>query len=336
LLYGALETELIVAVGHKQIMGEDYEKWQQQFPVSVNLHPSKGRQMLASKELPAGSVLLADSPYCWVVDDAAKEIVCQHCFLEKDPAMEEFVTCEDCKQVYYCCEECRDLDYAQHGLDECKIFAALETVEYTPAIITEMKLLVRTLSRKSVENADYQVKIPNDNDVRYSDYVRLITNRENFSQDTIGSLDYWICDYIRRLGEWVGERKEDNIELLDIILRNRCNAFYIQGRLRDEAVTNGMVGTSRGCGIYVRNSFFNHSCQPNVNYWVVENSLRVECTSASDVVAGDELTISYIDTALDLESRRAKLQESYLFTCDCPRCSREEAEAAAAAETPPS
>lgn len=109
----------------------------------------------------------------------------------------------------------------------------------------------------------------------------------------------------------VGERTETNIELLDILLRNRCNAFYIQGRLRDCPATSGMTGTSRGCGIYVRNSFFNHSCKPNVNYWVVENSLKVECTAGEDVAAGDELCISYIDTQQDLASRRAKLQESY-------------------------
>lgn len=43
------------------------------------------------------------------------------------------------------------------------------------------------------------------------------------------------------------------------------------------------------------------------------------------VKKGEELNISYIDTAQDLAARRDKLQESYLFTCDCVRCTREEA-----------
>lgn len=49
-----------------------------------------------------------------------------------------------------------------------------------------------------------------------------------------------------------------------------------------------------------------------MNYWVVENSLKVECTTGEAAKAGEELCISYIDTAQDLASRRAKLQESYL------------------------
>lgn len=308
-----------------------FTPWHTGYPVHVAVHPMKGRQMIAARDITANEVLLADSPYCWVVDDSAKEFVCQNCFLEKDPELSTFVGCPDCNQVFYCSEECQNIDSVQHSQDECGILKAMETEEYSAAIITEMKLLVRTLSRKSTEKL-YQKKppkefpvMPNDNGLTYEDYCQLVSNRENFPQATIESLEYWICDYIRRLGEWVGHRKESNIELLDILLRNRCNAFYIQGRLREHPATKDMVGQSRGCGIYVRNSFFNHSCRPNVNYWVVENSLRVECTAGEAVAQGEELCISYIDTQQDLASRRAKLQESYLFTCDCARCTEEEA-----------
>jgi len=282
--------------------------------------------MIASRDIEANEVLLADSPYCWVVDDSAKEFVCQNCFLEKDPELPNFIGCSDCNQVYYCSDECKTIDYVQHSQDECGILKAMETDEYSSAIITEMKLLIRTLSRKSMEqmHEGEETAMPNDNGLRYPDYCQLVSNRENFPKATIESLEYWICDYIRRLGEWVGKRTEENIELLDILLRNRCNAFYIQGRFRDSPATQGMTGVSRGCGIYVRNSFFNHSCKPNVNYWVVENSLRVECTTGMAVAQGAELCISYIDTMQDLQSRRAKLVESYLFTCDCPRCTDEE------------
>jgi len=51
----------------------------------------------------------------------------------------------------------------------------------------------------------------------------------------------------------------------------------------------------------------------------------VECTASFPVKKGEELNISYIDTAQDLTARREKLLESYLFTCDCVRCTREEA-----------
>jgi len=284
--------------------------------------------MIAAQDLVKDDVLLADYPYCWIVDESSKEFVCQTCFLEKDDIMEAYIGCGDCNQVFYCSEECRNLDYVQHSQDECAILKALEMGEYSPLIITEMKLLIRTLSRKSVESIADENNNPNmitgDNGLRYVDYIQLITNRENFPQSTIESLDYWICDYIRRLGEWVGGRTETNVELLDIILRNRCNAFYIQGRITQAAAEKGVAGQSRGCGIYVRNSFFNHSCSPNVNYWVVGDSLKVECTASGPVKNREELFISYIDTNQNLEQRRAKLKESYLFDCDCVKCAAEE------------
>eukprot|EP01112_Ceratiomyxa_fruticulosa_P021558 TRINITY_DN7630_c0_g1_i1.p1 TRINITY_DN7630_c0_g1~~TRINITY_DN7630_c0_g1_i1.p1 ORF type:complete len:477 (+),score=92.97 TRINITY_DN7630_c0_g1_i1:100-1431(+) len=327
---------------------ERFQRWHNEYPVKVVYHESKGRHMIATKDLVQGDVLLSDFPYCWVVDETAKDFVCQNCFLEMNPhntnvalapdgSQPEFIKCPDCQQTGYCSEYCLAADYCQHSLDECALFRNLEINEYSPVIVTEIKLLIRTLSRKWLEaqiaenegreeqaEGGEQKKFSNDNGLRYEDYSSLITNKASFPANTLESLDYWICDYIRRLTEWVGGREEKNSELLDILLRNRCNAFYIQGRTFDEKTS----GETRGCGVYVRNSFFNHSCAPNVNYWVVDNSLKVECTSAGTCPAGDELTISYIDSSLSLQERRAKLLESYMFHCDCTLCVRQDREQA--------
>ncbi len=151
--------------------------WHTGYPVHVEVHPRKGRQMIATKNISPNEVLLADSPYCWVVDDSAKQFVCQNCFLEKDNELPDFIPCQDCNQVYYCSDECKSIDFLQHTQDECRILKAMETDEYSPAIITEMKLLVRTLSRKSVERLDIQGGMPNDNGLRYNDYAQLVSNR---------------------------------------------------------------------------------------------------------------------------------------------------------------
>jgi len=318
-----------------------FETWHAGFPVKVVKTEQKGRHMIATKDISAGETLLSDFPYCWVVDEPAKFFVCQNCFLEVQPASGDtppagFLMCSECNQTGYCSEECLMSDYPQHSQDECSMFKHLETSEYSPSIVTEIKLLIRTLSRKWLElhiaecGSSYVSQHPhdpsrafaNDNGLRYADYSTLITNQSNFPEHTLQSLDYWICDYIRRLAHWVGGHEEDNTELLEILLRNRCNAFYIQGRTLDEKTS----GETRGCGVYVRNSFFNHSCAPNVSYWVVENTLQVECTATVPAQAGTELCISYIDTALPLAERRAKLLESYMFRCDCTKCIAEEKE----------
>jgi hypothetical protein len=42
-----------------------------------------------------------------------------------------------------------------------------------------------------------------------------------------------------------------------------------------------------------------------------------------DIQSGSALTISYIDSALPVASRRQKLLEDYYFNCLCDRCKKE-------------
>jgi len=341
----------------------DYTLWHTDFPIKVMRHPNSGRYLIATKDLEESSIILRDLPYTWAVDHSSFDIVCQHCFLEvsKEQQQEnpsEFIICNGCKRVGYCSEACQNIDMNQHKL-ECHIIKKLDTNEYSAFLLSEIKLLVRTLSRKWLEQQlDNNIKInnnsnsnnsnsnnnnnndqgqsvdeasshytlyksetslvPQDNGLRYSDYAELVSNIENFDESLKNSLSFWICKYIVGLAKDV-HREEDEIDLLNILLRNRCNAFYIQGRPKD-----GSPGESRGCGVYVRNSFFNHSCDPNVNYWVLNNTLEVECSLLRPVKENEELCISYIDTTFKLKKRRAKLLEGYLFHCTCTKCLSDE------------
>uniref|UniRef100_A0A0G4FU30 SET domain-containing protein n=1 Tax=Chromera velia CCMP2878 TaxID=1169474 RepID=A0A0G4FU30_9ALVE len=99
-----------------------------------------------------------------------------------------------------------------------------------------------------------------------------------------------------------------------------------------------------GVGLFDLPSFFNHSCEPNVNRYFL--SLRRELpdpvgTSAADgpreplavfvasrpVRGGDELCISYAESEALCEDRRSRaeaLQEGARgFSCICPACARE-------------
>eukprot|EP01132_Coremiostelium_polycephalum_P003269 gene3269-4094_t len=313
----------------------NYKLWHTEFPIEVLRHPSNGRYMISTEELEESTVILKDLPYTWAVDHCAHNYVCQQCFLEVPIEQQindnDFLICSGCERVGYCSSTCMDIDRPQHSL-ECKILDVIDSQEYSSTLISEMKLLLRTLSRKWLEQSlkEDQVEyyknyknpaslIPQDNGLRYKDYNQLVSNIESFPESLKESLSYWICKYIVKLAHEKTGRIEDEIDLLNIVLRNRCNAFYIQGRLKE-----GGNGESRGCGVYVRNSFFNHSCKPNVNYWVLGNSLEVECSLMRPVKKGEELSISYIDTSASLKNRREKLLEGYLFHCLCDKCIEDE------------
>lgn len=79
--------------------------------------------------------------------------------------------------------------------------------------------------------------------------------------------------------------------------------------------------SSRGQGIYGVGCLFNHSCDPNLNVQYSEvNDETLSVVALRDIAAGEELTISYIDTLLPFTVRQQQLFEHYLFECRCPRC----------------
>ena len=79
---------------------------------------------------------------------------------------------------------------------------------------------------------------------------------------------------------------------------------------------------SIGRSLYPTASYFNHSCQPNCEVFETGSLLSIHPTR--DIVAGEEVTIAYIDTQQPLRTRRQQLQTTYFFHCQCVRCVREE------------
>lgn len=181
----------------------DYKQWHTEWPIHVYSHPINGRYLVATKDLDEQTVILRDLPYTWAVDHATCDSVCQHCFLEVPLNQQilptDFYMCEGCQRVGYCSANCRCIDYSQHRF-ECQIFKELDTEEYSPFLMSEIKLLVRTLSRKWLEDSitqtagidinDETIKkqntynqyknpqslIPQDNGLRYNDYAELVSN----------------------------------------------------------------------------------------------------------------------------------------------------------------
>ncbi|KPA81886.1 hypothetical protein ABB37_04134 [Leptomonas pyrrhocoris] len=85
--------------------------------------------------------------------------------------------------------------------------------------------------------------------------------------------------------------------------------------------------SSRGQGIYGVGCLFNHSCDPNLNVqYAAVNDETLSVVALRDIAAGEELTISYIDTSLPYAVRQQQLLDHYLFECKCPRCRCESSE----------
>jgi hypothetical protein len=63
-------------------------------------------------------------------------------------------------------------------------------------------------------------------EITFEDYEALISRPYDFPADMIEGLKFWICDYLARLGAWIGLEESAESLLLQLI-RNRLNSFSI-------------------------------------------------------------------------------------------------------------
>jgi hypothetical protein len=96
-----------------------------------------------------------------------------------------------------------------------------------------------------------------------------------------------------------------------IICRLACNLFTIVDDFQNEA----------GVGCYPYAALLNHSCAPNC-IQRFDSHGNIILRTNTDVSKGEELCISYIDTAMPTWYRQRELFQGYYFNCQCPRCCR--------------
>ena len=67
-----------------------------------------------------------------------------------------------------------------------------------------------------------------------------------------------------------------------------------------------------GTALYESASLLNHSCEPNLGV-ALSPGAHLSLFASRDIAAGEELTISYVDAALDVDTRRRALRHGYGF-----------------------
>jgi len=121
------------------------------------------------------------------------------------------------------------------------------------------------------------------------------------------------------LSTWVSncedlEIPEDETKALDV---------FIDQLYEDVEKVSGQFINSEGSGLYSLQSTCNHSCQPNAEVTFPHNDFTLVVKALSDIKAGDEILISYLDECALERSRHSRqkiLKENYIFTCMCEKC----------------
>ena len=229
------------------------------FPIIVKQTEREGRFLVAKNDIQEGELVWFGMPYVWVVYEAWTNETCRYCM---SPIDEESLTnieeensdtvesclCKRCLRVRYCSEVCMKRDLIVHLSGECQCLRFMTIANnstngnnyappYTPEVITEIKMLIRLLARKSAEllakERDFQSqKIIShwEKDATYDDFECLISGTSDYETTTIASFRYWVVDYLQQLRSWLISNNlsqgtswpgaiEENTE---IVLHNLC------------------------------------------------------------------------------------------------------------------
>ena len=265
--------------------------------LGIRLDKKKGRSLMSLTQRLPGEVIIQEKAIITCVFPEFQHSICHSCLLS--PL--RLLRCSACKRARYCNRECQKADWNVHRA-ECEISCSFAADKAIPTLI---KLLIRLLkvneqllkSRRQADTDAFcteiqvmgsQEKLPETTKEMFSQYVQLI------------------CDTSNR------EQQVYNPKLAYRALEKLYTNTY-------SIVTEELVSVA--AGVYSLASLLNHSCRPNCIQRFCGNQISIR--GLERVGAGEELTVSYIDTVQGLGGRREELMKGYLFKCECPRCVRE-------------
>ncbi|CAG8493313.1 21207_t:CDS:10 [Cetraspora pellucida] len=251
--------------------------------VCVKTCESSGRGIYAMQKISPGDLIIQDTPYAAVVDDANISVACSGCFSKGG----RLLCCSSCNVIHYCSEECqrKDRPYHQH---ECKSF-----VKHKRTPPASIRLICRILMHRMNDLASFK------------GIEDLQSNRIMFKQEQIETFAQ-MCMVVR---ECISQDALLSAsEMLDLFCRMTENSFSI---LDEEMIAFGV-------GIYPNVSLLNHSCRPNCVVIFEKSKLMVRCIEP--INNDQELVINYVDLSLPVEERRKELQKQYFFWCHCDSC----------------
>ncbi|KAL4159563.1 hypothetical protein PRNP1_000140 [Phytophthora ramorum] len=278
----------------------------EQFLWQVGRDATRGRLLRATRAVKTGESVLRERAYGNVVLSANRAVLCAVCLCAADAD----VCCDDCSKVFFCSEECQEALQDVHE-KECE---ALEEVDLaaskTGTDVDLLRLLIRILASRSLDEADGKLHADDQGVVRGS-YANV--------KDLVHVLDkeggLW-ADHVRAgarriLDDLPSECHLPVEEILAIAAQINENAYSLDAL--DEKHLVAAVGLFPICGL------INHSCQPNCT-WSNAGDGIMEVRALRDINEGEEITLSYIGIDRERSERRKELRETKHFDCQCERC----------------
>ncbi|KAK2588505.1 hypothetical protein KPH14_001082 [Odynerus spinipes] len=89
--------------------------------VMLQFDKDKGRHLVATRDICAGSVLIVDQPFSSSIDKEALDRNCLHCYSSLKLEDNVRIPCRNCQTVSYCTETCRRESWEMYHKYECAV-----------------------------------------------------------------------------------------------------------------------------------------------------------------------------------------------------------------------
>ncbi|KAJ3045762.1 hypothetical protein HDV00_007888 [Rhizophlyctis rosea] len=310
-----------------------YERLLADWPVKLTATKSKGRHLVASKVLEAGTTVIQETAAGYALLKDYIDELCRTCLkpLPDVPtesngtttpfgpsATSQFkkqLACSNCRsQTFYCSNECREEDAERHSL-ECDVLkdlpgtAAANFVDYG---LMRLVLAVLVRRAKDAQTESESPSLPL-NKLRpptpYACVKDLLSHKTSNKSSWLQAVQAAAEDLFSQLKPPLTTPTEEIITLA-------CQINSNSHGMRDPT-GNGNMDVA--VGMFPLVAMLNHSCMPNCAYVGIAHGQMLVRT-LRPVAEGEELTVSYVDLYAGREERRGKLLETKNFWCECERC----------------
>ncbi|XP_041482186.1 N-lysine methyltransferase SMYD2-like isoform X1 [Lytechinus variegatus] len=262
----------------------------------------KGRGVRAVSSIKAGTCVLEDEPYVYILNEEQLQLRCGHCLRALSIENKSEIgcnICKSCKKVVYCNKSCQDADSKEHRY-ECKVLQGKARDDLTLRLLT--KLILKSKKCKFQKSNRSLNEFPSSFRDLCSSKLSLKA-RECTLRLFRRYEKSWRSKLRSHLSPFQGEEVLDTYEKLSI------NTFSMYDEMKRVII---------GQALYIRASMFNHSCEPNCTF--VFDGTRLTVRAIRNIQIGEECCISYMSSLLPTSLRQDKLRSTYGFICQCPRC----------------
>lgn len=276
--------------------------------LTVKQNDIMGRHVVAMDDIKTGEIIAVEVPYASVIENKTN---CAHCAISTN----QIYACFKCQEIY-CSLLCLENAKVYHEY-ECSISSALFT-DNLGYVRLALRMVTQRPLAEIIQNTDdyYNVnELIQHEDAPESEEMLQVTFTAVFLLKLLKTTNYFTSKTKNK------ELTKEEVMIGELFLKYlkilRHNAHAIREMQNYKMAENSV---EIGVGLYPTIALFNHSCDPSVIKYNINNLMVLR--SIKPIKTGDIVYDNYGPAYFNIrkDKRINLLKKYYRFTCNCQAC----------------